>query len=158
MRKYECRSELQKCENMRKFRYISDTAIEEFEKKGFIEGPIGSNILNRLRHKYTEYLKMFCSGICISSGRTGSKYGTYDIFGKRVCYYYDIRKEKEFVEHLVKKFYDNNPIPDTEIRKIFTRILHSHKLHWFGCIHSTKIRYNFMIQEKDQKNQKQIIR
>ena len=128
--------------NIRKLGYLSDI-IGEFETKGFIEPPSNSSyILNKLRDQYREYLKIFNSGFGVSAGRTGSRYGTYDIFGDRICYYYDIRKEKEFVNHLVKKFYDNNPVPDKEIRKVFTRILHIHRLHWYGCRHSAKIRYD----------------
>ena len=116
--------------------------MDEFEIKGFVKCPSGNQSLNKLREQYGEYLKIFNSGYNISVGRTGAKYGTYDIFGDRTCYYYDIRKEKEFVNYLVEKFYEKNPDPDKEIRKVFTRILHIHRLHWFGCRHGGKIRYD----------------
>ena len=122
-------------------KHLSDV-IGEFETKGFIESQSDSYILARLRNQYREYLKIFSSGFGVSAGRTGSKYGIYDIFGNRICYYYDSRKESQFVDHLVKKFYDKNPVPDKEIRKVFTRILHVHRLHWYGCRHSAKIRYD----------------
>lgn len=123
---------------MRKFGYLSE--IDEFEINGFIKSPGNSYILTRLRIHHGEYLRIFNAGFNISAGRTGSKYGIYDVFGDRICYYYDIRREKEFVDFLVKKFYEKNPNPDSGIRKVFTRILHSHKLHWFGCVHEGKDR------------------
>lgn len=127
---------------MKKFIYL--TTIEEFETKGFVESPYNASyILKKLRQKFGENLKLFNTGYNLAIGRTGAKYGTYDIFGKRLCYYYDVRRNKEFVDFLVNKFFDKNPEPDKEIRKSFTRILHSHRLHWFGCVHSGKTRYHW---------------
>lgn len=45
----------------------------------------------------------------------------------------NIRRDKEFIEFLVKKFFDENPEPDKEIRKIFTRILHYHNTLVWLC-------------------------
>jgi hypothetical protein len=42
------------------------------------------------------------------------------------------------VDFLVEMFYEKNPNPDVEIRKVFTRLLHLHRLHWFGYRHVGK--------------------
>ena len=133
---------------MKKFEYLSK--IEEFEIKGFIKSS-DNYILNKLRTKYGEHLRIFNAGYNISAGRTGAKYGTYDIFGDKVCYYYDISKEKEFVDFLVMKFYKKNPNPGRDIRKVFTRILHAYKLHWLGCRHGGKNRCDVSTKVKLKK-------
>lgn len=102
--------------------------------------------------QYGKYLRIFNVGCHISVGRTGAKYGTYDIFGDRICYYYDIRRKKEFVDFLIGKFYEKNQNPDADIRCVFTRILHTHKLHWFGCRHDGKDRYD--VSKIDTRNMK----
>lgn len=131
---------------MKKFWYLD--IIEEIEAKGFVETPNNSSyVLIKLRERLGENLKIFNAGFNISVGRTGARYGTYDIFGDRICYYYDIRRDKEFVDFLIKKFFDKNPDPDKEIRKIFTRILHYYRLHWFGCCHSGKSRYGKNVEK-----------
>lgn len=130
---------------MRKYYYLE--SIDEFENNGFIKCISENYGLKKLRERYGEHLKIFNSGHNISIGRAGAKYGTYEIFGGKTCYYYDIRREKEFVNYLVDRFYNNNPNPDKEIRKVFTRILHAHRLHWFGCRHSGKNRYDIAKME-----------
>jgi hypothetical protein len=125
---------------MRKINYLPD--VYEFETEGFVKSSRNKTVLNRLRSQYGTYLRMFNAGCNNSIGRSGAKYGSYDIFGNKICYYYDIRKESEFVDFLTRLFYENNPDPDEEIRKVFTRILHLHKLHWLGCRHSGKYRYD----------------
>lgn len=114
--------------------------IKEFETNGFIEAPGESDILWQLRWRYSKYLKIFNVGHNISIGRSGARYGPYDIFGSKVCYYYDNRRKNDFIDFLVKKFFEKNPEPDSEIRKVFTRILHAYGLCWFGCVHSSKPR------------------
>lgn len=109
--------------------------FEEFETKGFIKTPGESDLLVQLRWRYGKYLKIFNAGHNISIGRTGAKYGSYDIFGSKLCYYYDKRREKDFINFLVEKFFEKNPDADSDIRKVFTRVLHSHGLCWFGCVH-----------------------
>lgn len=117
--------------------------IEEFRSKGFVKCISKNNQgLIKLRELYGEHLKILNFGNKISAGRTGSKYGIYEIFGNKICYYFDERRSKEFVNYLVEIFYDKNPNPDKEIRKAFTRMLHAHRLHWFGCVHSGKPRYD----------------
>jgi hypothetical protein len=108
--------------------------VQEFETKGFIKH-IDGYLLPILRNSYGRYLRIFNSGYNVSAGRSGAKYGTYEVFGERICYYYDYRKEKEFTNHLVDIFYRKNPIPDIGAKKSFTRLLHAHGLHWAGCIH-----------------------
>lgn len=120
---------------MRKFGYSSE--IYEFETNGFVRSSY-SYTLCRLRIQYGKYLRIFNS----EYGRTRAKYGTRDIFGDKIYYYYDIRRKKEFIDFLVGKFYEKNQNPDADIRSVFTRILHAHKLHWFGCRHGGKDRYD----------------
>lgn len=69
---------------MKKFGY--STTIEKFEDKGFIEAPFNTNyVMIKLREIFGENLRIFNAGFNISIGRTGAKYGTYDIFGDRIC-------------------------------------------------------------------------
>lgn len=113
--------------------------ICEFETKGFVKTPHSRNtVLNRLRYQYGEYLRIFRAGCNNSVGKASAKYGVYDVFGNKISYYYDIRKKDKFVNFLVEMFHEKNPNPDMEIRKVFTRLLHTHRLHWFGCRHVGK--------------------
>ncbi len=115
--------------------------IEEFEKYGFIEPkPNEHYLLKLLRTTHRDTLRIFKSGHGISAGRTGSSIGTYEVFGGKVIYYYDIRRKEEFVEFLVKKFFVLNQYPDEYIRRVFTKMLHYHGLCWEGCAHDGKHR------------------
>lgn len=103
--------------------------INEFEEKGFV--PSDVNLRKILRY-HGEQFKIFNSG-------TNPKYASYEIFGDSYfIYYYDTRREKEFVDFLVEKFYDKNPSPNREMKAAFTRILHHHNLCWHGCYHTGK--------------------
>ena len=113
--------------------------LKEFETIGFVKSQ--SDLLNQLRRHYGRYLKIFCPGKKLSIGRSDAKYGTYEIFGDKMCYYYDIRREDDFINFLVTKFLEKNPDPNSEIRKVFTRLLHNHGLCWFGCLHGGKKRF-----------------
>lgn len=131
---------------MRKMKYVPE--VYEFETKGFVKTPHRNVIvLHMLRCQYGEYLRMFRAGSKTSVGRSKATYGTYDIFGDKISFYYDIRKEAEFVNFLIELFYEKNPNPDMEIRKAFTRMLHLHNLHWPGCFHRGKDVYNSGILE-----------
>jgi hypothetical protein len=111
----------------------------EFETEGFVKTPHNKNaVLNRLRSQHAEHLRIFRAGCNNSVGKACAKYGVYDVFGNKICYYYDIRKKDKFVNLLVEIFYEKNPNPGVEIRKVFTRLLHLHRLHWFGCCHAGK--------------------
>jgi hypothetical protein len=107
--------------------------IEDLNKKGFVKA---SNSLRRfIRKNMIEYtnIKIFRSGIS-SGGSIGSiKFTSHDIFGDHESYYYDIKKDKEFVDHLVNKFLMKNPDPDKGLKSAFSRLLHTNHLHWFGC-------------------------
>jgi hypothetical protein len=85
--------------------------------------------------------KIFSPGNKLSIGRNDAKYGLYDIFGDKMCYYYDARREDDFTDFVVAKFLEKNPDPDSEIRKAFTRLLHNYGLCWFGCSHEGKKRF-----------------
>lgn len=123
---------------MRKVGYVPE--VYEFETKGFVKTPYRNNeVLRRLRSQHGEYLRMFRSGYKCAVGRAKATYGTYDIFGDKISYYYDKRKEDKFVKFLIELFYEKNPNPDSEIRKVFTRLLHVHNLHWTGCFHRGKM-------------------
>lgn len=125
---------------MRNIKYLPE--VHEFETEGFVKSSHNSTVLDRLRSQYGKYLKTFNAGNNNSIGRSGARYGSYDVFGSRICYYYDIRKEGKFVDFITKLFYDNNPSPNEEIRKVFTRVMHVHGLHWFGCRHQGMRRRN----------------
>ena len=123
---------------MRKFKYLPE--VNDFETEGFVKASCNASTLNRLRAQYGEYFRIFHAGSNYSAGRSRVKYGPYEIFGSKIHYYYDVRKESEFVNFLTNMFYEKNPDPDGDIRKAFTRTLHVHKLHWFGCRHEGKDR------------------
>ena len=118
---------------MRKFGSLPD--VDEFENKGFVIKSSNMYILHRLRKQYGEYMKIFDVGHRTKAGGSEAKFGTYELFGSKLCYYYDERRKEDFVNFLVEKFYENNPDPERDIRKVFTRILHLHNLHWKGCYH-----------------------
>ena len=120
---------------IKRFKYSKE--LKEFEIVGFVKSQ--PDILRRLRMYYEP--KIFCPGHKLSVGRADAKYGTYDIFGDKICYYYDIRREDDFINFLVKIFLEKNPDPDSEIRKVFTRLLHNHGLCWFGCVHEGKKKF-----------------
>ena len=110
--------------------------LKEFETVGFVKSR--SDLLQRLRVYYGRYLKIFCPAKRRSLGRNYAKYGSYELFGDKICYYYDVRREDEFINFLVNKFLEENPEPDSNIRKVFTGLLHNYGLCWFGCRHEVK--------------------
>ncbi len=112
-----------------------DSNIIEFEKKGYVSPDGNSNTIKKLRSRYSEHFKIFNSSMF--NGRN-PKYSSEQMFGKRLLYYYDIRKEKEFVDFLVKILFDKNSSPNRGMRTAFTRILHHHNLCWSGCYHGGK--------------------
>lgn len=115
--------------------------IEEFKRYGFTKLISGDKyLLTILRREYRDSLRIFKSGYGVSAGRTGSMYGTYDIFGDKVLYYYDIRRKEEFVDFLVRKFFELNPDPKQCIKRVFTKMLHYHGLCWPECSHDGKPR------------------
>jgi hypothetical protein len=111
--------------------------LKEFETVGFIKSQ--PDLLKKLRMYYEP--KIFGPGNKLSVGKSDAKYGLYDIFGDRICYYYDTRREDDFTNFLVAKFLEKNPNPNSEIRKVFTRLLHNYGLCWFGCRHEGKKRF-----------------
>ena len=112
---------------------FAEKLIKEFEDKGFVESFSNNYFLNILRERYNQYFKAFDAGYKISAGRL-AKYGIYEVFGKRMIYYYDKRREDEFVDFLVDKFYTQNQDAGPDIQSSFTRILHIHGLCWSGCV------------------------
>jgi hypothetical protein len=58
------------------------------------------------------------------------KYTSVDILGEKFKYYFDMDRKENFVDFLVKKFYEKNPNPEMGLKKAFTRLLHLNKLHW----------------------------
>ena len=111
--------------------------ISEFEKNGFVRSH--HNTINKLRSSslYRKYFRIFKSAM-IDTNRRNPKYSARDIFGDKLVYYYDKRREKEFINFLVERFYEKNPQPDQYMRRTFTRILHHHNLCWHGCCHAGK--------------------
>ena len=105
--------------------------IQELNKKGFVRKT--SRLLYYIRNSDRPDIKFFRSGSVSASGSKGDvKYSSYDIFGEHFVYFFDVRRKKEFVDFLVAKFLTTNKNPDANIRKAFTRILHSHGLNWYG--------------------------
>jgi hypothetical protein len=111
--------------------------IEEFNKKGFVRS--SGNVLYYLRSNH-RFFKIFRIGPKNCSGRKGStKYGPFDILGVSYVYYFDPENKEKFVNFLVRKFLLKNPNPDPGIKNVFSRMLHSNDLHWYGCIcHAAK--------------------
>ncbi len=135
---------------------FAERLIKEFESKGFVE-PFSNRYVIRKLRKNNQYFKIFDGGYKTSAGRL-TKCGVYKIFGKRIIYYYDIRRKEEFVDFLINKFYGNNPDPDRELKSQFTRILHSHGLCWPGCgLHNIPIvvrKFKDKMIEKNKKSEK----
>lgn len=106
--------------------------IQEFNKKGFAK--TSNRLLYYIRNNYVPDTKIFRPCRTVSSGNKGSaKYSSSDIFGCHSSYCFDKKRKKEFVDFLVTKFLEVNKDPDENIRKVFTRMLHSHGLHWDEC-------------------------
>lgn len=111
---------------------IAKKKLKEFKNNGYTESITDHRLLTMLRQDYSEYFRIFDAGQRIAVGKI-SEYGSYDLFGKRTYYYYDVRKEKEFVDFLVNLFYSKNPNADMQLQSLFTRALHIHGLCWSGC-------------------------
>ncbi len=115
--------------------------IQELNKKGFVR--ISSRLLYHIRINAMSDIKFFRPGSITTSGSKGSiKYSSADIFGDHHAYCFDIKRKKEFVDFLVGKFLRVNEDPDSGIRKVFTRILHQHGLHWDECTCDKKNKYD----------------
>lgn len=115
--------------------------IQELNEKGFAKK--SSRLLYYIRNNDMPDIKIFRTGSTASSGGKGSvKYSSSDVFGDRHAYCFDIRRKKEFVDFLVAKFFMANENPDANIRKAFTRVLHSHGLHWDECRCGKKNKYD----------------
>lgn len=111
--------------------------IDEFEKYGFIRSTRSSGTINKLRLSHGEYFRIFKSSIIDTMSRN-PKYSACDVFGETFVFCYDERREQEFINFLVDKFYEKNPQPSRGVRTAFTRILHQHNLCWQGCHHPGK--------------------
>lgn len=106
--------------------------INEFESLGFAKS--SRTLLNYIRNKKDINVRIFRYGTSARTGRKGrTRYSSIDIFGDRCTYIYYIEHKEDFVEFLVNKFLSKNPEPNRGIRTAFTRILHTNRLHWYGC-------------------------
>lgn len=115
--------------------------VQELNEKGFVR--ISTRLLYYVRNNDVIDIRFFRPGTIAVSGSKGSiKYSSSDIFGDRNCYCFDTRRKKEFVDFLVAKFLKVNEDPDENIRKVFTRILHQHGLHWDECRCGKKNKYD----------------
>ena len=115
--------------------------VQELNEKGFAK--TSGRLLYYMRNNDVPNIKIFRAGGRVSSGSKGSiKYSFSDIFGDRHTYCFDIRRKKEFVDFLVAKFFMVNEDPDSNIRKVFTRLLHQHGLHWDECRCGKKNKYD----------------
>ncbi len=115
--------------------------IQELNTKGYAK--ISSRLLYHIRNKNMSDIKFFRPGSITTSGSKGSiKYSSSDIFGDHHAYCFNIKRKKEFVDFLVAKFFNVNQNPDTNIRKVFTRVLHQHGLHWDECVCGKKNKYD----------------
>lgn len=115
--------------------------VQELNEKGFAR--TSGRLLYYVRNNDMLDIRFFRPGTITVSGSKGSiKYSSSDIFGDRSCYCFDIKRKKEFVDFLVVKFLNVNEDPDENIRKVFTRILHQHRLHWDECRCGKKNKYD----------------
>ena len=125
--------------------------VQELNEKGFVK--ISGRLLYYIRNNGVLDIRFFRPGTTSVSGSKGSiKYGSSDIFGDRNCYCFDTRRKKEFVDFLVAKFINMNEDPDENIRKVFTRILHQHGLHWDECRCGKKNKYDEECIENGTRN------
>lgn len=117
---------------MRTLTHGSLIQIKEFESLGFAKS--SSVLLNYIRNKKDINVRIFRYGALARTGRKGkTRYSSIDIFGERCAYIYCIEHNEDFIKFLVNKFLNKNPDPDKGLRSAFTRILHTNKLHWYGC-------------------------
>lgn len=114
-------------------RYHVEDCIRELNEKGFVR--TSDILLYYIRTTCNiQDIKFFRpSSIAISGSKGSVKYSCSAIFGDHRVYCFDIKRKKEFVDFLVAKFFMANACPDVNKRKVFTRILHQHGLHWEGC-------------------------
>lgn len=106
--------------------------IVEFEKIGFYRASL--RLLAYIR-KHEILVRIFNNARSKGSNRS---FGSGKIFGDYRKYYYKIDHKDEFVEFLVKKFYENNPDPAPGLKMAFSRMLHQNRLHWKGCTCTNK--------------------
>lgn len=106
--------------------------ITEFELMGFAGA--SSRLLVYIRRHYM-LIRIFSNARSKGANRS---YGSGKVFGDYRKYYYKIDYKDEFVEFLVKKFYENNPDPCPGLKMAFTRMLHQNRLHWKGCTCTNK--------------------
>lgn len=117
-------------EETKEIKYLDK--IQELKDRGFARR--SDKLLKYIRKHHLLQIKIFRPGIGTAGGdRSSSKYSSFDIFGDRYSYYYDKERENDFVNFLVYKFLIKNPDPGSGIKAAFTRILHTHGLHWYGC-------------------------
>lgn len=126
----------------------TEAEIQEFNEKGFVR--ISKRLLYYIRINNISDIKFFRPGSINPAGGTRSiRYSSSDIFGDHHAYCFDIKRKKEFVDFLVEKFFIANEHPDSGIRKVFTRILHQHRLHWEECTCGKKNKYDMEDIERD---------
>ena len=66
-------------------------------------------------------------------GREGRRRFKYDLFGGRLVCLYDEKRKDELAGFLEGKFLARHPDAAARVRGTFTRLLHSHGMHWTGC-------------------------
>lgn len=123
----------------------TDKMLDEFDAKGFVSyNRNKGKFLAVLRSNYGEYYRIFKTAHTGKRRKEFVRFGTFELFGKRLMYYYDVRRKEEFVDFLVKLFYEKNPEPDSGAKSVFTRLLNYHALSWTQ-----------KIDEKDEKYEKE---
>ena len=103
--------------------------IKMFIEKGYARA--SATLLYRLRNNPIGIEIRFFDPKAGNSKSLGSiKYSSRDILGDVYSYYFDTERTENFINFLVGKFYEKNQNPDIGLKKAFTRLLHSHRLHW----------------------------
>lgn len=102
----------------------------EFVEQGYAKSsPILLYNLRNNKEFQTMNIRFFVTNMGHRS-QGSIKYSGIDMLGESCKYYFDMDKKENFVDFLVKKFYEKNPSPEMGLKKTFTRLLHLNKLHW----------------------------
>ncbi|MEM3684436.1 MAG: hypothetical protein QXX17_02900 [Conexivisphaerales archaeon] len=115
--------------------YGSGSWVDDLLSKGFLlsdELPVRG--MSRLLRNHPELwgrVKIFDSS---RSTHGDIDFSHFDYFGRSIRAYFLEERKEEFVTFLVSEFLKhNNMLPDADIRRSFTHMLHDYGLCWEGC-------------------------
>ncbi|MEM0118553.1 MAG: hypothetical protein QXV32_08895 [Conexivisphaerales archaeon] len=113
----------------------AETWVERLMNKGYVlSEDLPGKGMSRLLRRHPELwgrVKIFDSS---RSTHGDIDFSYFDYFGKSIRAYFLEEKKQEFVTYLVSEFLKhNNMLPEADIRRSFTHMLHDYGLCWEGC-------------------------